>query len=136
MKQTTLTGFEKYANTTRRVQFLAEMDKIISWPELAAAVQAAYPKVNENSGRPLIPLERMLRVNLLQLCFNLSDPALVVSSRQHTILRKVVFPPLRASSYSSHWAPARSRGNMTTRMPRIGVSSTGRDPSSTSCSMS
>ena len=27
MKQTTLTGFEKYGKTTRRAQFLADMDK-------------------------------------------------------------------------------------------------------------
>jgi IS5 family transposase len=75
MKQTTLTGFEKYGKTTRRAQFLADMDKIIPWPELAAAVQTAYPKVSENGGRPPIPLERMLRIYFLQLWFNLSDPA-------------------------------------------------------------
>ena len=38
MKQTTLTGFERYGKTTRRAQFLADMDKIIPWTELAAAV--------------------------------------------------------------------------------------------------
>lgn len=75
MKQTTLTGFEKFGKTTRRAQFLADMDKIIPWKELAAAVQTAYPKVNENGGRPPIPLERMLRIYFLQLWFNLSDPA-------------------------------------------------------------
>jgi hypothetical protein len=75
MKQTTLTGFEKYGKTTRRAQFLADMDKIIPWEELAAAVQTAYPKVSESGGRPPIPLERMLRIYFLQLWFNLSDPA-------------------------------------------------------------
>src|SRR6202167_3665701 len=74
MKKTTLTGFEKYGKTTRRAQFLADMDKIIPWAELAAAVQTAYPKVSENGGRPPIPLERMLRIYFLQLWFNLSDP--------------------------------------------------------------
>jgi IS5 family transposase len=75
MKQQTLTGFEKYGKTTRRAQFLADMDKIIPWQELTAAVHAAYPKVSENGGRPPIPLERMLRIYFLQLWFNLSDPA-------------------------------------------------------------
>src|ERR1700723_2857172 len=75
MKQQTLTGFEKYGKTTRRAQFLADMDKIIPWTELAAAVQTAYPKVSESGGRPPIPLERMLRIYFLQLWFNLSDPA-------------------------------------------------------------
>ena len=75
MKQQTLTGFEKYGKTTRRAQFLADMEQIIPWPELAAAVQAVYPKISENGGRPPIPVERMLRIYFLQLWFNLSDPA-------------------------------------------------------------
>ena len=75
MKQQTLTGFEKFAKTTRRAQFLADMDQIIPWSELAAAIEPAYPKISENGGRPPIPLERMLRIYFLQLWFNLSDPA-------------------------------------------------------------
>ena len=75
MKQQTLSGFEKYGKMTRRAQFLADMDRIIPWTELAAAVQTAYPKVSEQGGRPPIPLERMLRIYFLQLWFNLSDPA-------------------------------------------------------------
>jgi IS5 family transposase len=75
MKQHTLTGFEKYGKTTRRAQFLADMDRIIPWPEMTAAVETVYPKISENGGRPPIPLERMLRIYFLQLWFNLSDPA-------------------------------------------------------------
>jgi transposase, IS5 family len=75
MKQHTLSGFEKYGKTTRRAQFLADMEQIIPWSELTAAVQAVYPKISENGGRPPIPLERMLRIYFLQLWFNLSDPA-------------------------------------------------------------
>jgi IS5 family transposase len=75
VKQHTLTGFEKYGKTTRRAQFLADMDRIIPWTEITAAVQTVYPKISENGGRPPIPLERMLRIYFLQLWFNLSDPA-------------------------------------------------------------
>jgi IS5 family transposase len=75
MKQQTLSGFEKYGRTTRRAQFLADMDRIIPWPEMTAAVATVYPKISENGGRPPIPLERMLRIYFLQLWFNLSDPA-------------------------------------------------------------
>lgn len=75
MKQQTLTGFEKYGKTTRRAQFLADMDRIIPWPELAAAIEPVYPKGGDAGGRPPIPLERMLRIYFLQLWFNLSDPA-------------------------------------------------------------
>src|SRR5580692_10682983 len=75
MKQQTLTGFEKYGKTTRRAQFLADMDRIVPWPELAAVVDPVYPKISDAGGRPPVPLERMLRIYFLQLWFNLSDPA-------------------------------------------------------------
>src|SRR5579863_9482903 len=75
MKQQTLAGFERYGKTTRRAQFLAQMDQVVPWAELAAVVEPHYPKVGEAGGRPPIALERMLRVYFLQLWFNLSDPA-------------------------------------------------------------
>jgi hypothetical protein len=40
MKQQTLTGFEKYGKTTRRAQFLADMDRIVPWEELQAEICA------------------------------------------------------------------------------------------------
>ena len=76
MKALTLTGFEKHGKTTRRAQFLLDMERVIPWPELTAAVRTAYPQVRESGGRPPIPLERMLRIYFLQLWFNLSDPAI------------------------------------------------------------
>ena len=76
MKQQTLTGFEKYGKTTRRAQFLAEMDRVVPWKELGEAIEPIYPKgTGEVGGRPAVPLERMLRIYFLQLWFNLSDPA-------------------------------------------------------------
>jgi len=75
MRQQTLTGFEKYRKTTRRAQFLADMDRIVPWTELQAVVEPFYPKLSEAGGRPPLPLKRMLRIYFLQLWFNLSDPA-------------------------------------------------------------
>jgi hypothetical protein len=46
-KQTTLAGLEKYGKTTRRAQFLADMDKIIRWTELAAAGLRVKPSVRK-----------------------------------------------------------------------------------------
>ncbi|MGB9331242.1 MAG: IS5/IS1182 family transposase, partial [Steroidobacteraceae bacterium] len=69
MKQETLTGFEKYGKTTRRAKFLADMDRVIPWPEMTAVVATVYPKISEQGGRPPIPLERMLRIYFLQLWF-------------------------------------------------------------------
>jgi IS5 family transposase len=74
-KQMTLmsTGFEKYTKTTRRAQFLADMDRVVPWSELCALIEPVYPKAGD--GRPPIGLELMLRVYFLQHWFNLSDPA-------------------------------------------------------------
>lgn len=75
MKQQTLGGFEKYTKTTRRAKFLAEMDRVVPWAELTAAIEPFYPKVSPAGGRPPVQLERMLRIYFLQQWFNLSDPA-------------------------------------------------------------
>jgi IS5 family transposase len=66
-------GFERYAKTTRRAVFLAEMDQVVPWRRLCALISPYYPK--PGNGRPPIPLERMLRIHFLQAWFNLSDPA-------------------------------------------------------------
>jgi IS5 family transposase len=75
VKQQTLSGFEKYAKTTRRARFLSEMDRVVPWSELCAVIEPVYPKGGSEGGRPPLPLERMLRVYFLQQWFNLSDPA-------------------------------------------------------------
>lgn len=67
------TGFEKYAKTTRREKFLAEMERIIPWAELCSLIAPKYPKAGD--GRPPKDLEMMLRIYFLQQWFNLSDPA-------------------------------------------------------------
>lgn len=67
-------GFERYARTTRRAAFLAEMEAIVPWARLCALIAPYYPK--RGNGRPPLPLERMLRIHFLQHWFNLSDPAM------------------------------------------------------------
>jgi len=76
MKQMTLasTGFEKYGKTTRRAEFLAQMERVVPWAELCALIEPVYPKAGPEGGRPTVPLERMLRIYFLQQWFNLSDP--------------------------------------------------------------
>jgi IS5 family transposase len=75
MRQMTLAtyGFERYAKTTRRAAFLAEMERVVPWTELCALIEPVYPKAG--NGRPPIGLERMLRIYFLQQWFNLSDLA-------------------------------------------------------------
>jgi transposase, IS5 family len=98
MKQQTLTGFEKYGKTTRRAQFLADMDRVIPWTEMTAAVATVYPKISEQGGRPPIPLERMLRIYFLQLWFNLSDPAAEEALYDSAAMRSFVGIDLGAES--------------------------------------
>ena len=50
---------------TRRVTFLAEMDTVVPWGRLLALIEPHYPKVGPKGGRPPMPLEVMLRVELV-----------------------------------------------------------------------
>jgi IS5 family transposase len=75
MRQQTPTGFQRYGKMTRRAQFLADMQLIAPWAELAALVEPFYSVNGEAAGRAALPLQRMLRVYFLQLWFNLSDGA-------------------------------------------------------------
>ena len=49
---------------TRREIFLAGMDEVIPWKQLLTVIEPHYPKGKR--GRPLVGLERMLRVYFLQ----------------------------------------------------------------------
>src|ERR1700761_2273126 len=74
MKQLTLAtvGFERYAKTTRRAAFLAEMEQVVPWAALCGLIEPFYPK--PGNGRPPVGVERMLRIYFLQQWFNWSDP--------------------------------------------------------------
>jgi IS5 family transposase len=75
MKQMTLAmaGFDKHNKTTRRAQFLADMNRVVPWDKLCALIEPHYSR--GVGGRPPIGMERMLRIYFLQQWFNLSDPA-------------------------------------------------------------
>ncbi|MGB4781794.1 IS5 family transposase [Candidatus Methylomirabilis sp.] len=57
---------------TRRDRFLSEIEAVTPWSALVAEIEPFYPK-GEGRGRPLIGLERMLRMYIAQQCFGLSD---------------------------------------------------------------
>ena len=59
---------------TRREQFLAELEVLVPWADLEALIEPYYPR--RGKGRPPYPLARMLRVHVLQLVYNYSDPAM------------------------------------------------------------
>jgi len=69
-----MTGYFDKGKTTRRERFLAEMNQVVPWAPLCAAIEPHYPKGSRRGGRPPLPLERMLRIYCLQQWYNLSDP--------------------------------------------------------------
>ena len=90
MKQLSLgtAGFERYARTTRRAAFLAEMERVVPWPALCALIEPYYAK--PGNGRPPIGVERMLRLYFLQHWFNLSDPAVEEAVYDSQAMRQFV----------------------------------------------
>lgn len=59
---------------TRREKFLSGLEVLIPWAELETLIEPHYPR--RGNGRPPYPLSRMLRVHVLQLVYNYSDPAM------------------------------------------------------------
>ena len=76
MKQTAFESlaWSRKGKVTRRERFLAEMDAVIPWGELIRLIQPHYPK--SGNGTQPMPLERMLRIHVMQHWFNLSDPGM------------------------------------------------------------
>jgi IS5 family transposase len=69
-------GDAEYASKrkkTRRELFLEEMEQVVPWKSLLNLIEPVYPIAG--NGRHPYPLEKMLRVHLMQNWFGLSDPA-------------------------------------------------------------
>lgn len=60
--------------TTRREQFLSEMNQVVPWQRFIAKIKPHYPK--SGGGRQPKPIEWMIRIYCLQQWYNLSDPAM------------------------------------------------------------
>ena len=98
MHQQTLAegSFEQYRKSTRRERFLDEMNRVVPWADLVAAIELVYPKA-EGPGRPPVGVERMLRLHCLQQWFNLSDPAVEEALYDSRAMRQFVGIDLGAS---------------------------------------
>ena len=76
MEQPTFADLE-YQNKkrkTRRELFLERMDGLIPWQRLEERIRPYY--ANAGRGRRPYDLSVMLRVHVVQLCYNLSDPGM------------------------------------------------------------
>lgn len=77
MKQASLgAGFELKVKTTRKREFLRQMDRVVPWRELEALIAPHMPSApGPKGGRPPYPVSVLLRIHFLQQWFALSDPA-------------------------------------------------------------
>ena len=76
MNQPTFSDLE-YRNKkrkTRREVFLEQLDSLIPWQRLEERIRPHYPRAGR--GRRPYDLSVMLRIHLVQVCHNLSDPAM------------------------------------------------------------
>lgn len=69
--------YQNKKKITRRERFLAHMETLVPWQRLIGALSPAYfPNAVGKRSRPLIGLERMLRIYFLQQWYALADEAL------------------------------------------------------------
>ncbi len=66
--------FEQRKRKTRRELFLERIEGLVPRPELEARIEPYYPRAGR--GQWPYPLATMLRIHLVQLCYNQSDPAM------------------------------------------------------------
>ena len=64
--------YDATGTVTRHQRFFQEMDRVIPWGTLFAIILPHY--VTAGRGRQSLPRETLLRVYVLQRCFDLSDP--------------------------------------------------------------
>ena len=89
MKQETFTDMEYSClkKKTKREEFLEIMDEIIPWDEWVGVIEPYYPMGKR--GRPPMGIEKMLRMYLPQIWFNLSDPATEDAIYDSYVMRKI-----------------------------------------------
>ena len=61
---------------TIREKFLSEMEAVVPWQPLIDLIDPHDPKASKKESLPPYSLAIMLRVNLLQQWYSLSDPAM------------------------------------------------------------
>ncbi|AFT71442.1 Transposase, IS4 family [Alloalcanivorax dieselolei B5] len=66
--------YEQKKRKTRREVFLEKLDKLLPWSSLETAIAKYY--ASNRTGRPAYPLSAMLRIHIMQVIYNLSDPAM------------------------------------------------------------
>ncbi|MBP6900623.1 MAG: IS5 family transposase [Burkholderiaceae bacterium] len=88
MDQITL-GLDPLPKKTRKEVFLDEMNQVVPWATLVSLIQPHARGAHQAlGGRPPFPIETMLRIHCLQLCWNLSDPAMEEELHERPLYRR------------------------------------------------
>ena len=66
--------YEHKKRKTRREVFLEKLDQLLPWKALESTIAVYY--ASGSTGRPPYPLSSMLRIHVMQIIYNLSDPAM------------------------------------------------------------
>lgn len=66
--------YDNKKRKTRREAFLEKLDQLLPWKALESTIAVYYAA--GKTGRPPYPLSSMLRVHVMQVIYNLSDPAM------------------------------------------------------------
>ncbi len=69
-------GFERKTKKTCKREFFDEMSFVVPWVELVSLIAQHAPQPCAKGSRPPFAVYTMLRIHLIQRCFNLSDPAM------------------------------------------------------------
>jgi hypothetical protein len=123
MKQSNL-GLDLTTKKTRKREFLEEMDRVVPWSELVELIEPHSPRAN--TGRPLFPIQTMLRIHFLQQWFGLSDPAMEEALFDMPMYREFAQLPegIASRPYATTRPASRSRTAIAlTDNPAVGLAS-------------
>lgn len=74
---------------TRTERLTERLEKLVSWSDLLELIQPSYYESGRRSRQPF-PLELMLRIHLLQIAYNMSDPQMEDFLHENSTARKFV----------------------------------------------
>ncbi len=69
-------NYDAKKKTTRKELFLAQMEQVVPWNRLLRVLKPYYYSSKPKAGRPAMPLERMLRIHLMQQWYSLADESM------------------------------------------------------------
>ena len=83
------TSLRRKTRKTRTERLTERLEKLVPWSDLLALIQPFYYESGRR-GRQPFPLELMLRIHLLQIAYNMSDPQMEDFLHENSTARQFV----------------------------------------------